>query len=158
MELLRAASIALVLAGCYSPALADCAVTCGSEADCGDGQTCDEQHLCAGAGVRCNSPEADAAVTADAPLEPDATPQTMLRIHVMDQGEVEVPGHAPCTMDEDCTFAVDEGVPLTLTATPKGNRIFEKWEEACAGQRTSICTLTPTGNETNVTAKFKREP
>ncbi len=157
MDLLRAASIAFVLAGCYSPELADCAVACSSEADCGDGQTCSEQRLCAGAGVSCNAFEGDAAVTADGPVEPDASPpQTMLRIHVTDQGEVRIPGHAPCTMADDCRISVDSGATVTLTAEPLNDRVFEKWEEACEGQLTKTCTLMPTGDEVRVTAKFKR--
>lgn len=80
----------------------------------------------------------------------------MLRIHVMDQGEVRLPGHAPCTMADDCMISVDSGVTVMLTAEPLNDRFFERWEEACAGQLTKICTLMPTGEEVRVTAKFKR--
>lgn len=158
MDFLRAAVLALAVAGCYSPELADCAVACRSNADCGDGQACNDQGLCAGAGVTCNA-EVDAAVTADSPVEPDAPPpQTMLRIHVMDRGEVQLAGHASCTMEADCMIPVDSGERITLTAEPLEERFFEKWEEACAGQLTDTCTLTPTGNEVRVTAKFKKLP
>ena len=158
MGVLRAVSIALALAGCYSPELAERAVACSAEADCGDGQTCNAEGLCASAGVSCRA-SGDAAVTADAPVEPDAPPpQTTLRIHVMDRGEVRLAGHAPCTMEDDCLVLVDSGERVTLTAEPLEDRVFDKWEEACAGQPTKTCTLTPTGTEVRVTAKFKRMP
>jgi len=123
---LRAVSIALALAGCYSPELAECAVACSAEADCGDGQTCNAEGLCASAGVSCRA-SGDAAVTADAPVEPDAPPpQTTLRIHVMDRGEVRLAGHAPCTMEDDCLVPVDSGERVTLTAEPLEDRVFDK--------------------------------
>lgn len=154
MDVLKALAISIALTACYSPELANCTVACGADTDCGDGQRCNAQGLCAGDGVACNASEADAAVTADT-QEPDSqVPQTMLRVHVMDQGEVTFGSHL-CTMD--CTVPVDTGVELTLVAAPKPTRIFEKWEEACGGQPTTSCTITPTGNETRVTAKFKKE-
>ncbi len=155
MEFLRGLWFALNLVGCYSPELADCTVTCSSDGDCGDGQSCGEQGLCS-AGATCTPAGSDAAVTADSP---DATPQTMLRVKITDQGVVNIPDQTQCTMElSECSYTVDRGVEIQLTAEPLNDRIFEKWEEACTGQLTPTCTITPTGPELKVTAKFKRAP
>lgn len=144
----------IALTGCYSPELAECRVACASDGDCGDGQTCHPEGLCAGEGVSCNG--ADAAVTADTPAPDGPPPQTSLRLKIMDMGSVQVAGGETCE-SMDCTFSVDQGVAVMLVATPANDRIFEKWEEACVGQSSTTCTVTPVGPELKVTAKFKRE-
>jgi len=66
-------------AGCYSPTLRDCTVTCTAERDCGGGQRCGPDGFCAAPSIagRCTTSDAatgsdgpgatsDAAVTADA--------------------------------------------------------------------------------------------
>jgi hypothetical protein len=158
MGLLRLALAALLLGACYSPDLAECTVSCASDGDCGGGQVC-TSGLCAAEGATCNAEGADAAVVEPDAPEPDAAlPQTQLRLRVMDQGSVTPTGKTACTMElMECRYSVDVGVPLTLTAEPEGTRIFEKWDEACAGQMTNVCTLTPMmGPELKVTAKFKK--
>ncbi len=150
--------LVLLSAACYSPDLPSCTVTCESDADCGDGQRC-SRHVCSRENVRCDGDPSgtDAAVVVeDSPLEPDApsAPQTMLRIKIMEMGLVHIPGEADCD-EMDCSYSVDRDVPLTLEAEPLDNRFFEKWEDACSGLLPS-CTVTPSGFETRVTARFKK--
>lgn len=171
MAFLRFA-FALSLFACYSPELADCTVTCTDDTDCGGGQQC-TRGRCAGEGVSCdtvsaNVPDAgalppDTAVQPDAPTPdapPDAPPQpptTTLRVRIEDNGRVTPSGYPVCTADdEECTYTVDAGQPITLTAVPNGNRVFERWEEACEGQP-QICVVFPqAGTQTRVTAKFRK--
>ena len=163
MGFLRLLPLAL-LAGCYSPELADCTVACGTDNDCGTGQSC-VAGMCASEGVTCSgSPGEDAAVTPeDAPMpDPDAPPaeQGVLRIKIGDQGVVHVPGHEPCDsmVAPECMYIIERGTPITLDAEPHPNRFFEKWEETpqCMGISDPTCTVTPMGFETRVTAKFKK--
>ncbi len=171
--MVRFAFVSLALTSCYTPDLADCTVTCAADSDCGGGQRCSPAGICAREGESCAaivgvdasaSIEPDAALDPDAsapdpdapPAPPDAPPEpttTMLRVKIKDKGKVTPAGFAACTAGE-CLYHVALGQAITLTAVPNPNRIFEKWEEACAGQLPT-CTITPTGS-TNVTAKFKK--
>lgn len=158
MGLLKLALATLLLGACYSPDLAECTVSCASDGDCGGGQVC-TSGLCAAEGASCTGEGADAAVVEPDAPEPDAPlPQTQLRLRVMDQGSVTPSGLTACTMDlGECKYSVAVGVALSLTAEPMGNRVFEKWEEACAGEMTNVCTVTPAmGPELKVTAKFRK--
>jgi len=157
MGLLKFALCSSLLTACYAPDLADCVVSCTSDSDCGGGQTCTDR-VCARDGVSCTAePGTDAAA-----LEPDAMPdtstdQTSLRVKIHELGSVTVPGREACTATA-CTYDVDVGTPITLEAIPAGNRIFEKWEEACTGQLTTTCSITPaTAVESRVTAKFVKD-
>ncbi len=175
-------TLALTLVGCYSPDLADCTVTCAADTDCGGGQTCNGGQ-CAREGLSCATgagTDADIAMPPDAmadsaPLRPDAAsqldpdapvaepdappppPTTTLRVKVKDHGRVTPGGLVPCTDEQDeCIYTVEVGEPITLTAMPQGNRVFEKWEEACEGQPTPICVITVGSTQTKVTAKFRK--
>lgn len=171
-------TLTLALVSCYSPDLSDCAVTCAADSDCGGGQVC-TTGMCAREGLACSvAPGVDAiasivdagtdpdAAVADGPgtspdgsTQPDAPPTpetTTLRVKIKDLGRVTPSGFAACTTGE-CTYQVPAGQPITLTAVPNASRIFEKWEEACAGQPLAICVITPSANPTRVTAKFKKD-
>ena len=158
MAILRATLFALVVGACYSPDLADCTVTCSSDADCASGQRCTDQ-LCSREAVSCSvAPGAAAAVVGDTPPEPDAPTQGVLRVKIADQGLVRVPGQAACDSDvaNECMYVIELGVPILLEAEPHDNRVFERWEENCLGVRALACEVTPTAFETRVTAKFHK--
>lgn len=168
MAVLRILPLVLV-AGCYEPVLTDCTVSCSSDLDCGGDQWCVDGQ-CAREGYACSAPASidaspvtpgDTAVDAgtDAEPPPDTpVPQGTLRIRIEDQGRVHVPDQATCDSqhDSECTYTITLGVPLGLEADPHGNRFLEKWEEACKNQLGPVCVITPTKQETRVTAKFRR--
>lgn len=68
--------VAVVLgAGCYSPSLRDCTVTCAAASDCGGGQICGADGYCAAPSVagRCTSTDAAVAGADAMVVGPDAT-------------------------------------------------------------------------------------
>lgn len=174
-------ALALTLVGCYSPDLADCAVTCAADTDCGGGQVC-TRGQCAREGVTCATapgPDADVATPLDAmpsppdassqpdpdgpPAEPDASPPppppptTTLRVRVKDHGRVTPSGRGPCTdEEEECVYTVEVGEVITLTAVPEGNRVFERWEETCENQPAPICVITAGSSQVRVTGQFRK--
>jgi hypothetical protein len=161
---MRLAILTLVVAaGCYSPDLADCVVSCASDSDCGGGQVC-ATGLCVRDGLTCSfAPGADAAVAVeldagidaspDAP--PDAPTQTTLRLRVRGQGMITSEGLDTCTADHECVYTVEVGTPISLTASPYLLWQFDKWQQACGGQPVS-CTITPPPDpEVVVTARFQ---
>lgn len=157
--------LALTLAGCYAPDLADCTVSCATDGDCGGGQVC-TGGMCSHEGVSCKAAppgvDAVAMIDPDAGIEPDAPepdappppPTTTLRVKIKDRGRVTPSGMAACTQGE-CTYTVEVGQAITLTADPDPGYRFEKWEEACTGHPLAICTLT-VNTEARVTGKFKK--
>jgi len=177
MAILRALLV-VSLAACYEPVLTDCTVTCSSDLDCADGQTCNGQ-LCTRDNVVCDGEPPmtpiteDASVVSedsttqppdapsDAPAPPDGPGpgQGMLKVKISDQGVVHVPGHATCDSQlapgDTCIYTVTLGAPLTIEAEPHEGRYFEQWRDACSGQP-RFCTLIPFGDETKVEAKFRK--
>ena len=156
MVVLRAI-LFLTLAGCYEPDYATCTVTCRSDALCASDQVCGPEGLCAPAGVSCAAGELDApAAVVDAPVDPpDPPPTGKLRISIRDQGTVAVGTLGSCAMMM-CELDVPLGAPITLTATPGAERIFERWGQGCAGTQPT-CVITPNGPMTNAEARFKRD-
>ncbi len=160
MAILKAA-LCLVLAGCYAPNLPDCRVACAADEDCAPGQSCGAEGLCTGHGT-CSTDGARSDARPEDALElPDAPPDAatgILRIKLVDQGTVTIPGHPPCDPQTslECSYIVPLGIPITLDATPLANRVFETWQEACTGAIPS-CTLVPVDPETDVTAKFHKD-
>jgi hypothetical protein len=165
MAVLKLLSLAAGLTGCYAPELRDCAVTCAANSDCGPGQICGGDQLCAAPAIagHCNPPPTpDAAVSHDA--SPDAVAATVdastvvtLQIEIKGHGRVEVAGIGSCSdaaLDHTCTFTVPVGIPRVLHAVPGDSFVFAQWEPgACTGDLPT-CTVTPT-TFTLATAKFK---
>jgi hypothetical protein len=175
--LVLAVASLLVLAGCYSPSLRDCTVSCVAESDCAAGQICGDDGLCASpdrAG-RCALQQPlppDASIDArseDAPLPrdaaasdaspPDAPPSVALRVQIIGRGSVLVTGHPPCLSSGpqhgDCMYDIARGVPQNVVAVAMPDQPFMSWTSAtCRGQGAS-CTFTPTA-ATSVAAKFGR--
>jgi len=167
MAVLKLLSLAAGLSGCYSPELRDCAVTCAADGDCGPGQVCGGDQMCAAPEIagHCNPlPTPDAAVPHDATVDAfvamvDASTVVVLQIEIKGKGKVEVEGIGSCSdaaPSHVCTFTVPIGIPRVLQAVPGQDSVFEKWEPgACAGDNPT-CNVTPTAF-TLATAKFKHD-
>ena len=178
MELLKTAALASALLGgtaCYSPRLDDCVVACGADSDCAPSQTCGVDRMCAwpelsGACASLGAPDAalldDAGVDGPRPVDarPDAASPVdapgivvQLRIKIDGSGSVAVQGHGSC--DDDCTYLVAQGVPLTLHATPSnggGDWKFDKWQGGICSGPNPTCLGVPAMNSTT-TAKFRED-
>lgn len=151
-----AAAAGLALAGCYSPSLRDCTVSCGSASDCATGQVCGADGMCASPAVagRCaaqvdaghDAPAPPDAALADAP--PDAGRTVRLTVQVMGKGSVTVEGVGTCSSQDpdrgNCVYNVPPGAPLTAEATPiTATDVFTMWSSStCAGQG-ARCQFTP---------------
>ncbi len=160
-------AVAAALAGCYSPSLRDCTVSCASPADCASGQVCGDDGLCAtpevagrcatspDAGGNQDAPPRDAA--ADAP--PDVPATVKLRIQVTGKGSVVVDGRGICSSLDpqrgNCTYDVPPGVAQRVRAVQiQVTEVFASWTSpTCAGQG-AICVFTPDA-ATTVAAKFE---
>ena len=167
--LARAVCAATLLAGCYSPDLRDCTVSCASSADCAGAQVCSADHLCAAKAVSCANPAhpVDAAVeTSDAPARLvdaprmvdagpppiDAPAPVALHLHVDGMGGTLSFNSFSCT--DDCTYQVPYNVSITVLATANGNHSFVAWSQGpCTGSLQHTCTVMPTTPLT-LAAKF----
>lgn len=166
---LAAGAAIVAIAGCYSPSLRDCTVSCGSASDCASGQVCGGDGMCASpaAAGRCAmladagardgaAPPRDAG--ADAP--PDAVETVRLTVQVTGKGSVVVAGVGTCSSLDpqkgNCPYDVALGVPLTAQAMQiDPGDVFSMWSSmTCAGQG-ARCVFTPVA-ATTVTAKFVR--
>jgi hypothetical protein len=160
------AAAGLVLAGCYSPSLRDCTVSCGSAADCATGQVCGADGMCASPAVagRCAAVDAgapDAPASRDAGLPdapPDAARTVRLTVQIMGKGSVAIAGVGGCSSQDpdrgNCVYDVVAGAPLTAQAMPIApTDAFALWSSiTCAGQG-ARCQFTPV-LATVITARF----
>lgn len=151
-----AAATGVVLAGCYSPSLLDCTVSCESASDCATGQVCGADRMCASPAVagRCaarvdaghDAPGHPDAALADAP--PDGGRMVRLTVQIMGKGSVTVEGIGTCTSQDpdrgNCTYDVVASAPLTAQASSiTTSDAFAMWSSAtCAGQG-ARCQFTP---------------
>ncbi len=180
MALLRlGAALAMSLggAGCYSPAVLDCTISCASQNDCAYGQVCGADQFCAAPEIagRCSelpvdagSADRDAGVGGGnldagldaAPPPPDARAMVPLHLKIDGDGRVTVTGHPTCEkqgpQNGDCTYQVLLGVALTLTAQAYEDSRFERWNGAPCNQQDETCAAIPTGS-IDVHARFKKE-
>ena len=144
---MRLALLCSVLLGaCYAPELSDCTVTCTRENECAADQTC-AGGKCAASGVDCREPE------------PTPKPMVALRVDVEGEGSVVITGVGLCggpgpPPRETCTWMVERGITLQLSAQVVTDKEFDKWTTpVCAGQD-ATCSVTATSALT-VGAKFK---
>ncbi len=156
MVVLRTLLFSLLAAACYSPEIRDCTTTCTGAADCAPGQICGGDGFCAAESVAgtCaqlgpNDAGLDAKPVDAKPMldaAPDAFPLVKLSLRIDGRGVVELPGIGECdggNAGTDCVFDVPKALPVTLQAMPKNNWRFDQWFDACAGQLTTTCVLTP---------------
>ena len=169
---LAAGAAIAAIAGCYSPSLRDCTVSCGSASDCASGQVCGSDGMCAAPAMagRCAMlvdaggapPHGDAGPPRDAGADapPDAAGTIRLTVQVTGHGSVVVAGVGTCSsMDPqkgNCAYDVTIGVALTAQAMPiDPGDVFSMWTSmTCAGQG-ARCVFTPVA-ATTVTARFVR--
>jgi hypothetical protein len=179
MGLLRigVASLASIAAGCYSPELRDCTLTCNAASDCADGQVCGSDHFCAAPGIagQCAFLPGDAGGSnrdggIDAPKMPDARPDAampdapthaVLTISIEGKGRVTVQTIGTCDesgpQNGHCTYAVPLNLAITVQAQPYEDQRFDKWTTpVCASMSMPSCTFTPVG-PTTVGVKFRKE-
>jgi hypothetical protein len=168
MALLARAAALAVLAGCYSPDLRDCTVSCATSADCAGSQVCGADHFCSAAAKAgtCSriGPDAaidddDAALPGDAPRDaapadapaPDAPAQGALELVVMGHGQLVA---GPHTCSSDCTYMVPLA-PIDVQAIAAADQKFVGWTVGpCVGSLATTCTVTPPAI---VSAKFHKD-
>jgi hypothetical protein len=166
----------VAVAGCYSPSLRDCTVTCSAESDCAAGQVCGDDGLCAGPDLagHCSAPmpapdagpgpgsrpdaaiAVDAGPAIDAAPPPDAPAFVALRIQIDGKGTVFVDGRFGCSstgpQKGDCTYDVARGVAQTIRAVSMPDPFLSWTSVTCRGTN-PVCTVTPTVSVI-VVAKF----
>lgn len=172
--LIRAALAALVLAGCYEPAIRDCTISCASPGDCATGQVCGSDGLCAApeiagqcrrAGVDAG-PHDDARVSggpprdADPPDAPDAPATVALHVQIMGTGAVLVDGVGTCSSKDakhgDCVFDVAAGAALIAHAVQLApDEVFTRWTSTTCADQGVRCAFTATA-ATALVARFGR--
>jgi hypothetical protein len=153
----------LALAGCYSPSLRDCTLSCGSPDDCAAGQVCGADGWCAAPAVAGRCPglvDAGPRDAGPADASPDAAMTILLRVQIDGKGSILVDGHGSCSSQGaqhgDCTFTVAARVALTAyaVAIPLGNT-FTGWTSATCKDAPATCTFTPMV-ATTIVAKFQQ--
>lgn len=160
MALLTSAGFLLVaLAGCYGPALSECAVTCSQAGDCGPGQVCSGSGWCTSPGQTsaCGAALMDAAASDAGPGDELAA----LRLELEGAGSVEAsaPINQTCASHRagrlQCTYAALAGTQVTLRARDGGGWRFSGWSSSsCDGGQAKTCTLTLAAGTTAVGATF----
>jgi hypothetical protein len=140
------AALLAALAGCYSPEVKDCSVMCESPYDCGGGQVCGSDGMCASSKLAGHC--ADLGLTA-----------LSLSIVIDGSGRVAVDELGACDSDtaphHTCTFTVMARTTRTLSALANNEEHpFQSWAQACTGTSPS-CSVVPVISPTLVEAKFQ---
>jgi hypothetical protein len=162
---MRLACAIAIVAGCYSPDVRECALSCETSADCAAGQVCSAAKMCASPSVACGSDgevvdagivhdapakHTDAAIAVDAPIVPVVT----ITVMVMGMGTITLDG-APCTTGM-CVLDVPANEPATAVATGEGDQTFQSWTSMTCKNEPATCTFTPT-TATNIAAMFMKK-
>lgn len=132
---MRVLLVAAALAGCYSPELKPCSVTCSAGDPCPTDMACGGDH-------RCHAPDD----TSTCPVSKDT-----VTVHLAGTGSGVVTGAPGINCQPDCTASVVDGATITLSAMPRGGSRFAGWGGACTG--TAPCDLVVDGDKT-VAANF----
>jgi hypothetical protein len=172
VAVLRAA-VLLAIVGCYAPDAPDCTLACSAGTDCISGQACTTDHMCAATSVTTCGVQA----TIDGSLGSDAGNGSgngsgdgsgsdgsgghmdlTLTIHIDKDGSVRTSNNDVCTSPTNqpvaCTYQVQAGAALTLTAIPNIAKQFDKWDPGACNGQTAMCHTTPQSGFT-VSVKFK---
>lgn len=146
--MLRTLVISLLLSGCYSPELADCAVVCQDSGDCSGDQSCVAGWCTASAA--CGSDAGNGNT-------PDASPMITLTTSIMGEGKIVIANVGECSNRSPgrmCMWSIAPGAYNFTAVETNDDHEFEKWTSpACAGQDTR-CRATLSAN-TTVSVKFK---
>jgi hypothetical protein len=139
-SLLILVSLGLLAAGCFSPDLRDCTVTCTGSDECGGDQVC--------GGGFCRAADA----TCPAAGSGSSAAKVALRVEVMGEGNVVAANLGTCS--SSCTWMVAQGSRVQLDAMRIEDKDFEHWTTSNCTADDPSCVLTLT-TETFVGAKFK---
>jgi hypothetical protein len=150
------------LAGCYSPTVRDCSVTCARASDCAEHQVCGDDHFCSSperAGTCVQSPvDAPLAIAPDAPppdaAPPDATPDASPygTVHMLVSGGGTIVLDSATSCRNDCTWIVPLGAHVDLQAFPDRDKQLSAWTGPCTGND-ATCSFVLVSSVT-VSAKF----
>lgn len=147
------------LAGCYSPTVLDCTVSCGSSNDCVSGQICGNDGLCAAPEVagRCGGLR-DAGLPRDA-AGSDGSAIVSLHVQITGSGSVFVEGRGNCSSLDpqhgNCTFNIPQNVAQTVQALAiQSDQSFTSWTSATCNGPNARCTFIPVA-ATTIAAKFE---
>jgi hypothetical protein len=166
---------ALLAPGCYSPELADCAVSCTVAADCSPGQACGVDGWCVGDGSACSAPGPDDSGSGGLP----APVQDELRLVIAGQGQVELEilvGDAAidlAALDRDavskqrcssnsaagssCVFPLPPGTRVSMQSKEARSWTFAGWDvPSCGGGAPKICAIQLGAGRSVVTATFQQ--
>jgi hypothetical protein len=122
---MRAVALLAAVAGCYSPDLPRCVVTCGSASPCPDGLTCESDSYCHDDG---DTSACHAVVT----------------VTVVGDGLVESnPAGLSCTpFTSPCMQEFTPGISVALAASSFSGETFAEWTgDTCAGFTEATCTF-----------------
>ena len=158
---LAAGLAALALAGCYSPTILDCTVSCKSPEECVGGQICGKDGLCAAPELagRCKGLR-DAALPHDTSASgSDGSAIVSLHVQVTGKGSVFVEGLGNCSSVDlqhgDCTFSIPLGVAQTVQALAiQSDQSFASWTSVTCNGLNARCTFIPVA-ATTIAAKFE---
>ena len=148
--LLRTVLASVLLAGCYSPELADCVVTCGGDGDCAGDQNC-VGGLCTGGTAACG--DAGNGMTMDAPPGRKIT----LRASVMGEGKIVIANVGECKMGDSaamCTWSIPTGTYSFEAISNRADKPFERWSSILCSSQDATCTAMLFLDST-IAAKFK---
>jgi hypothetical protein len=139
-------AIAILAAGCYEPRLAPCKVSCGSAADCAQGDACGTDGFCvAVAGDRCTS-EGPGDATIAMPLA--------LHVTVMGNGSVTVTDGGTCK--DTCMYTFAQGVAITaMWIQTSGGHAFSGWTTPNCLTQGQTCTFTLAPTTAMLGARFQ---
>lgn len=128
---------------CYDPDVVDCSVACHGADECADGQVC-------GADGYCAAPE----VAGHCQREEQA--RVALEITIDGDGRVAIDDLGTCDSSQSrlCMFMVLQNQRYRLKAIEVGDRSFESWSSACAGDA-ETCDVIPVSARTRVGAEFE---
>lgn len=147
----RLATIALLFAACFAPETRDCTLKCTGPTDCGDGQQCGSDGLCAAPAV--------AGHCATMPVPPSPSDNVELQLAIKGPGDVMVAGVGTCSSSDPqtmgtCTWQVPARVVRQLDAVvTSSHHGFDGWTAGCVGQDPT-CMLMPVMPLTQVGARF----
>jgi hypothetical protein len=119
--------LALVLAGCYSPQLAPCAVHCGHDSECPADLSCGDDHFCHASDDNLTCARLSVTTSGTGGGHITSSPE----------GIDCASGQGP-----SCDAAFPNGTMITLSESPFDSDHFGHWSgDACDGSNDATCML-----------------
>ena len=143
-------TLGVLLAGCYAPDLADCAVVCQDTSDCAGDQSCVAGMCTSGAACVADSGNGNMS-------DGSAARMITLKATIMGEGKLVVDNVGECldtAPGHTCTWTFPAGTRGITAYETKMGHTFERWTSlTCAGQD-STCSAVLQVNAT-VSVKFR---